>query len=68
MDADPFDPWYARQLTTKGANFNPEDWEFFGISHDTELNSDIQERKINMEEVDDWVVRHVCSWHIPILV
>lgn len=59
---DPFDPWYASQLTVEGAGkFNADSWEFFTINHDADSRLDVQEKAISVERVNDWALQLVSS-------
>ena len=59
MDIDPFDRWYEKELATQV--HVKSDWDFLTISHDTDSSANVQEKRINVEKIDDWIIGLVCS-------
>jgi hypothetical protein len=58
MEVDPFDMWYAKQLTVDGglgSSYKPDLWDLFTITHDQNSSDTVQEKESAIEDVERWL-------------
>lgn len=56
MGKDPFDRWYASQLTINiEENFKAGDWDFFTINYDIQSPDEVKVVPVIRGNVDGWV-------------
>lgn len=56
MNSNPFDPWYASQLTKDGSRtHDPDHWEFFTLSYDQGATEDAKEERTTPNDIDKWI-------------
>lgn len=56
MVADPFNSWYAAQMSVDTENYyKPDDWTFFTVCYDAGSTEEVNAKVLERDKVDEWV-------------